>query len=178
MGIQSQISSNGFTGLRISELDFATGLAVWGFRAVATGHGNCAAVVDGFERALGDASKQARQSLHHLAIEFSNVGRRTFHLSAPGCLGVTHDEVCLIGAIYAAQTCQKEYAAGQLVWLLGRSPTLELKAALQDVADVLFLANYAVQDPKELMDRFYPIANQATLRGNQQENASNVRTLH
>ena len=163
MGIQTQVSSTTFTGLRINDLNFATGLAVWGFRAIATGHGNCSPVVDGFQRALGDSAKQARQSLYNLAIELSKIGRRTFHLSPPGCLGVTHDEVCLIGAIYAAQTGQKDYAAGQLSWLLGRSATLKSRAALQDVADVLLLAKHALEDPNELMDKFYPISNRPSL---------------
>lgn len=139
-----------FTGLRLIDLGFSAGLAVWCFRACVTGHGHCHAVVDGMNHALGPDGDEGRVLGLALARTMADINRRTVHLASPGCMGVTFDEICLVSAIEAAQTSRFADRDRHMGWLLGRPSDANVAEAVQLFADHLKRSRLWVRTPKAL----------------------------
>ena len=136
-----------FTGLRVTNLGFPAGFAVWSFRVFATGHGHCCPVVYGMNHALGSLGDEARVRGLSLAQTIAETSRRTMHLASPGCLGVTYDEICLIAAIEAAQNKRAAQRDAQLAWLLGRKADGNVIDAIQKFAEILAEGGIGVKTP-------------------------------
>lgn len=105
--------------IRLSDLPFSSAFSLWGFRAIATGHVNCPAVINGYHRALGQHAEKSYKALKNFVFSLSRSGRRSIKIAMPGCLGVTADELSILGAIHAAQTQQNSLLRSHLSWLLG-----------------------------------------------------------
>lgn len=116
-------------GLSVPELGFAAGFALWGFRACARGQVMCCAVIHGFERVFGDDAPNVLAALFSLSSLLGARGRRKIGLAAPGCAGVTSDELSLAALFAAAQAGDGERRDAHLAWLFaGRGPDAAVRS--------------------------------------------------
>lgn len=117
-------------GITVPDLGFAAGMALWGFRACARGQVMCCAVIHGFERVFGDDAPMALAALYALSRTLGTRGRRTVSLAAPGCAGVTADELSLAALFAAGQAGDAEKRDAHLAWLFaGGAPAAAARAA-------------------------------------------------
>jgi hypothetical protein len=117
-------------GLNLPDLGFGASMAFWGFRACARGQAMCCAVIHGFERVFEDDAPAVLAALLTLSRQLGGRGRRKIGLAAPGCAGVTADELSIAAVFAAAQTGDVERRDAHLAWLFaGRVPTGAATAA-------------------------------------------------
>lgn len=119
----------------ITDLGFGSGFALWGFRAIATGQGNCRCLSSGFNRAFsldndtvksqhgGSGGKLAINALKSFSYQLGNAGKRRIKLSSPGTMRITADEVCIIASLASAQGGNEMLCKAHLTWLLGGANT-------------------------------------------------------
>lgn len=87
----------------LSRLQRPEHLLLWGFRAVAMGHGDCPALRRGFASALGAVADETLMSMLVLVRTLGLRGRRRLRLHTPGCLCVSPDEQAILALFAAAQ---------------------------------------------------------------------------
>ena len=121
--------------VKITDLGFGSGFALWGFRAIASGKENCRHLTTGFNRAFemdndelcsqhgGRYGKLAMNALKSFSYQLGCMGRRKIILSDSGTMGVTADELCIVAALSAAQGVDDNLCHLHLTWLLGQSQT-------------------------------------------------------
>lgn len=125
-------------GLSVPELGFAAGFALWGFRACARGQVMCCAVIHGFERVFEDDAPNVLATLYALSRVLGTKGRRKISLAAPGCAGVTSDELSLAALFSASQAGDGERRDAHLAWLFaGRAPEAAVRSV--DRLGLLFM---------------------------------------
>ena len=105
---------------RLSQLGCGAGYALCGFRAAATGHLDCEALVRGYDAMFGVQGAPARGAVLVFARIIGSIGRRRICLAAPGCCGVTCDELSVIAVLAAAQAQDLARRDAHLLWLLAR----------------------------------------------------------
>ena len=131
----------------ISQLGCGAGYALWGFRAAAIGHLDCCALTRGYDGAFGAESASTRGAVLVFARIIGSVGRRRIMLGAPGCGGVTCDELSIIAVLAAAQARQPERRDAHLLWLLARRGCETASAAADAVALRFTSAGLAIKAP-------------------------------
>jgi len=119
----------------ITDLGFGSGFALWGFRAIAMGKGNCRCLSAGFNRAFsidnesaksqhgGSQGKLAINALKSFSYQLGNLTKRKIKLSPPGTLRVTADEISIIASLSAAQSENEKLCDAHLMWLRGGAET-------------------------------------------------------
>lgn len=119
----------------ITDLGFGGSFALWGFRAIAGGQGNCRKLNVGFNQAFavdnqlcrsqhgGGHGRLAMNALKSFAYQLSRLGRRKIILASSGTMRLTADEICIIAALSAAQKDQEDLCNAHLLWLLGTTNT-------------------------------------------------------
>lgn len=119
----------------ITDLGFGSGFALWGFRAIASGNGNCCHLTTGFNRAFsmdnahlrsqhgGVEGKLAMNALKSFCYQLSRMGQRKIVLSQSGTMRLTADELCIVGVLAAAQNENSALCKSHLSWLLGHNNT-------------------------------------------------------
>jgi len=144
------LSTNFQPSLRLTDLKFAAGFSIWGFRAFATGHQNCPGVVTGFTEIFGPRTPFAAQYLNEfiqtLATAGSKNGRRVIKLSRPGCLSVTTDEISILSALYHAQTDESDLVKSHLQWLSGSSDVHLVYHAVMSFACIMIEAGLFIDE--------------------------------
>ncbi len=104
----------------LSQLGCGAGYALWGFRAAAIGHLDCGALARGYDAVFGAHGAQARCAVLVFARLIGSAGRRRICLGAPGCCGVTCDELSIVAVLAAAQAGDIGRRDAHLLWLLAR----------------------------------------------------------
>ncbi len=118
--------------LRITDLGTGGGLAVWSFRAAATGEYPCCVIRKGFNSAFGEEAHSALGALIEFAQLLGSAGRRRILLARAGCCSVTADELSIIATLAAAQRNDIELCDAHLSWLMcGRGEQQARDAALK-----------------------------------------------
>lgn len=119
----------------LTDLGFGSGFALWGFRAIATGAPQPCCLTTGFNRAFAIDSAQAKSqhggtdgrlainALKSFVCQIDQGGRRTISLAQSGTIRVTADEICIAGALAAAQNGNDALCHAHLSWLLGSTQT-------------------------------------------------------
>lgn len=137
----------------ISHLSCGAGYALWGFRAAAIGHLDCCALTRGYDSAFGAQSAPARSAVLVFARIIGSVGKRRIMLGAPGCGGVTCDELSIIAVLAAAQAREPERRDAHMLWLLARRGCETAGAAADAVATRFTAAGLVINAPPiELYD--------------------------
>ena len=121
--------------------------ALWGFRASAVGHGHCKVLVHGFQSTLGDYGTPALGALRFLARALVSEGGRRICLAAPGCCGVTCDELSLVALLAAAQADDEDRRDAHLRWLMGGRGEEMARTAALAVATVFREAGFLIEPP-------------------------------
>ena len=103
--------------LTLPQLGVGAGYAVWAFRAIAIGHGDCPALLRGYERMFGDDYPHVMGALQLLVRTIGHSGGRRVSLAAPGCCCVTNDELSLVAMLSAAQARDDDRRDAHLCWL-------------------------------------------------------------
>ena len=170
------LSSHFQPSLQLTDLKFAAGFSIWGFRAFATGHQNCPAVVTGFTETFGPRTPFAAQYLNEfiqtLATAGSKNGRRVIKLSRPGCLNITADEISILSALYHAQTDESDLVKSHLQWLSGSSDVHLVYHAIMSFACIMIEAGLFID---ERDTHIKPIKTDLT---DLVRKGENVRSLH
>ena len=109
------------SSLTIPQLGVGAGYALWGFRAAAMGHIECATLVKGYNRAFGESGGEALGAVLLFTRAVGSQGKRRIGLGQPGCCGVTGDELSIVAVLSAAQDEDADRRDAHLLWLLGRS---------------------------------------------------------
>ena len=135
------------SSLTIPQLGPGAGYALWGFRAAAIGHFDCAALVRGFERIFEERSATARTAVFCFARAIGSCGKRRIGLGEPGCCGVTSDELSVVAVLAAAQNKDAERRNAHLLWLLGRRENQAASAAADAVGAVFSAAGLVIEQP-------------------------------
>lgn len=129
--------------MSITDLGFAGGFSLWGFRAIASGRGHCCQLRHGFERAFVANNKALRQAegstvgkpalsaLMNFCHQMGNAGTRTIKISESGTMRITRHELSIIAALVHAQAGNKEKCQSILPWLLGTANTRSAYQAAQ-----------------------------------------------
>lgn len=119
----------------IPDLGFGGGFALWGFRAIAGGQGNCCQLNVGFNKAFsidtqfgnvrqgGTRGRLAINAMKSFAYQIGNTGKRKVILSTSGTLNLTADEICIVAALSTAQSGDDALCQAHLTWLLKTSNT-------------------------------------------------------
>ncbi|MGB3455495.1 MAG: hypothetical protein WBG08_11295 [Litorimonas sp.] len=136
-----------YSGLRVTELGFGAAVLVWCLRASATGHAHCPPVVTGMDRALGPDGDEGRIHILSLVRTLADAGHRTLHMTHPGGLGVTYDEVALVSALSASQKRLDTLRDAQLAWVLGTAPPPDLCDAVQRLGGIFLRSGHTIQAP-------------------------------
>lgn len=103
--------------MTMPQLGRGAGYAVWAFRAIAIGHGDCPSLLKGYEMVFGDHHRPALGAVQLLVRAIGNEAGRRFSVGAPGCCGVTADEVCLVAMLAAAQDYDADRRDAHVRWL-------------------------------------------------------------
>lgn len=106
------------TSVTLPELGLGAGYAIWGFRAIAMGHGDCPVLIRGFEHTFGNHSERAHRAVSALANEMNAGGRRRIKLAMPGCGFPTADELSVVAMLSAAQQGDTLRSQTHLAWLM------------------------------------------------------------
>lgn len=120
---------------KITDLGFGSGFALWGFRAIASGQGNCRCLSVGFNRAFsidndahhsqhaGSNGKLAMNALKSYSYQLEFWGKRQIKLAEPGTMRVTADELCIVACLSAGQAGDADLCHAHLMWLLAGTET-------------------------------------------------------
>lgn len=134
-------------GMSVPELGFASGFALWGFRACARGQVMCCAVIHGFERVFDDDAPAVLANLLALARMMGGKGRRKIGLAMPGCAGITADELSLAALLAAAQTGEAEKRDAHLAWLFAGPAPANAAAAADSIGALFFKRGLMMRAP-------------------------------
>ncbi len=128
----------------LEDLDPAEHLLVWSLRAMATGHGDCPALGQTFERLCGPLGQAALQAHFILVRMLGMSARRQMRVHTPGCPCVGVDETAVVGLVAAAQQALRDSDDGllrlRLGFLVGRGSTDTVRSAAMGLAQVLSLS--------------------------------------
>lgn len=135
------------SSLTIPQLGPGAGYALWGFRAAAMGHFDCAVLVRGFERLFAEQSATARTAVFCFARAIGSYGKRRIGLGEPGCCGVTSDELSVVAVLAAAQNKDADRRDAHLLWLLGRRDSHAARASADAVGSVFNSVGLVIEQP-------------------------------
>ncbi len=138
--------------ITIPSLGDGGGYAVWGFRAAALGQGRCDVVVRGFKTAFGDYGTPALGGLRFLARALGSEGARRICLAAPGCCGVTCDELSIVAMLAAAQDDDAARRDAHLRWLMGGRGEEMGRAAANTVAHSFKAGGFTIEAPPVVLE--------------------------
>lgn len=139
--------------MRISQLGCGAGYALWGFRAAAVGHVDCPALASGYDNVFGAQGAAARGAVLVFARIIGSAGNRRISLGAPGCCGVTSDELSVVAVLAAAQEEDADRRDAHLLWLLARRDRKAAGAAADAAAARFAAAGLTIKSPPiELYD--------------------------
>jgi hypothetical protein len=129
----------------LEDLDPAEHLLVWSLRAMATGHGDCPALGQTFERLCGPLGHAALQAHFILVRMIGMSARRQLRVHTPGCPCVGVDETAVVGLVAAAQQALQLGAGDNLLrlrlaFLIGQTSTETVRAAALGLAQTLKLS--------------------------------------
>lgn len=133
--------------LDMTQLGRGAGYAIWGFRAIAIGRGDCPALLRGYEMMFGDQHRPALGAMHLLVRAIGNDAGRRFSLGAPGCCGVTSDEVCLIAMLAAAQNLDLARRDAHVRWLTVGKGAVSAQIAADAVGAAFKKADVMIDQP-------------------------------
>ncbi|MEM9617781.1 MAG: hypothetical protein AAF936_07435 [Pseudomonadota bacterium] len=133
--------------LTLQQLGTGAGFAIWGFRAIAIGHSDCPALLRGYERMFGEDYPPALGALHLLARSIGCRGGRRVSLAAPGCCGVTADELSLIAMLSAAQKHNPDRRDAHLRWLTGGRIETAAQSAADAIGEIFWKADVSIKAP-------------------------------
>lgn len=136
------------TAITIPDLGPGAGYALWGFRAAATGHVSCPALVNGYEDAFGDFGRPALGALRMLAREIGSAGGRRVTIAAPGCCCVTADELSIVALLSAAQAKDTALCDAHLSWLMCGRGERGARAAAMSLGGIFASAGMTIERPE------------------------------
>jgi len=130
--------------------DFGHGasFALWSFRAIATGAGQCLCPVRrGFDATFGSDSQATLDAMATLAHCLGNVGGRKITLAPSGCCRVTCDEVSIIAILAAGQKRDAMLFEAHLTWLMCGKGKEHARHAAVAVAELFQCAGLEIDSP-------------------------------
>lgn len=130
-------------GVFLPDFGLGTGIAVWGFRACASGHGRCPPVTRGFDEAFGARGPEALADIMQLVRIFGFAGRRQISIAMPGCGRMTADELSMAAMLAAAQAGHREERDAHATWLFGCRPQPHVGDVVDRIAHLF--AEYELQ---------------------------------
>lgn len=142
-------------GVFLPDLGIGTGIALWAFRACASGHSKCPPVTRGFDQAFGERGAEALADIVQLVRIFGFAGRRQISIAMPGCGRMTSDELSLAAMLAAAQAGEHEERDAHATWLFGCRP----QPHVGDVVDRIALMFEEYELPMERPDVSVDVAN-------------------
>lgn len=123
------------------ELDQAEHILLWAIRAIAIGRSDCAGLRHAFRDLCGPVGDEALTTLFVLVKQLAFRSRRRLRLHAPGCSGISGDELMLLAAVAAAQGPVRDGAilpeAPWLSQLIGAEADSSLIASARALAGLL-----------------------------------------
>lgn len=132
----------------LTELGFAAGFALWGFRSCARGQERCCVIAQGFQRMFGADAPLAVGGLLALARILGADGRRKIRLASPGCVRLTSDELSVVAALAAAQAGDEPRLEAHLSWLLACAPEPRACVAAWRTGQVFADAGMKIEAPE------------------------------
>lgn len=129
----------------LRDLGYGEHLVVWGFRALASGRGDCPVVTREFRQACAHLAAGTRAALAVFVRQLALQGRRPVALAPPGCLTLTRDEQVVVAVFAAAQAQDQPRLDAHLTWLLARPPGPPFAAAASAVAQALALNGHSLR---------------------------------
>lgn len=130
-------------GVFLPDFGLGTGIAVWGFRACASGHGKCPPVARGFDEAFGERGPEALADIMQLVRIFGSAGRRQISIAMPGCGRMTADELSMAAMLAAAQAGHSDERDAHATWLFGCRPQPHVGDVVDRIAQLF--AEYELQ---------------------------------
>lgn len=143
----SEASTSFVEGVFLPDLGLGTGIAIWGFRACASGHSQCPPVTKGFDRVFGDRGPEALADVLQLARIFGFEGRRTISIALPGCGRMTADELSMAAMLAAAQQGADDERDNHATWLLGQRPRDHVCDVVERIAETFGEYDLAMAKP-------------------------------
>lgn len=144
----SEASAPFVEGVFLPDLGLGTGIAIWGFRACASGHSQCPPITKGFERVFGKRGPEALADVLQLARIFGFEGRRRIAIAEPGCGRMTADEVSMAAMLAAAQRGAGEERDNHATWLLGQLPGVHLTGVIERIAEIFSEYDLSMDAPE------------------------------
>ncbi|MGD1934460.1 MAG: hypothetical protein ACFB0Z_08120 [Candidatus Phaeomarinobacter sp.] len=123
-------------GVFLPDFGLGTGIAVWAFRACASGHSKCPPVTRGFDHAFGERGAEALADIMQLVRIFGYAGRRHISIAMPGCGRMTSDELSLAAMLAAAQAGEPDERDAHATWLFGCHPEPHVGDVVERIAQV------------------------------------------
>lgn len=123
-------------GVFLPDFGLGTGIALWGFRACASGHSRCWAITNGYEKIFGTRGPEALADVLQLARIFGFEGRRKISVATPGCGRLTADELSMAAMFAAAQLGEEEERDSHVTWLFGRRPAAHVGKVVDRIAEI------------------------------------------
>ena len=129
------------------DLGFGAHLALWGFRASATGRSQCWLMEQGFRKAMEDRGQETLGQLRRLAAEIGLTGRRKISLIPTPCRLVTDDELGLVAALSAATTKDLATCQHYVSWLMAHEDIGDALDACRCVGEAFSLSAIPIKMP-------------------------------
>lgn len=127
----------------LDDLDPVEHLLLWSLRAMATGHDDCPALAQTFDRLCGPMGQAVLQAHFVLVRLIGLAARRQMRVHAPGCPCVGADETAIIGLAAAAQQALRARDDGllglRLDFLVERRSAEAVRCAALGLAQALSL---------------------------------------
>lgn len=134
--------------LTIPSLGMGPGYAIWSFRAAAMGHIDCPALTSAFERLFGLEWQDALGAVLVFAKSVGLASSRRISLAAPGCCGVTRDELAMVQALAAAQIGDDKRRDAHLDVLTCAGRGASVGAAADMLANCFLQAGLSLEPPQ------------------------------
>lgn len=142
--------------MKSHQLGFGANLALWGFRAAATGRSRCWLMEQGFRKALGERGQETLGQLRLLAAEIGLTGRRKISLIPTPCRLVTEDELGLVAALSAATTNDLAICQTYVSWLMAQEDIGDALDACRCVGEAFSLSAIPIKMPSMTLITLHP----------------------
>ncbi|MEM9169768.1 MAG: hypothetical protein AAGC56_08945 [Pseudomonadota bacterium] len=108
--------------------------AVWAVRAAAVGGLDCPALARAYSVAFGDDRDDALAGVLVFTRAIGLAARKRVGLAAPGCCGVTRDELSIVNILAAAQAGDDDALDARLAWFAQPRYAAAARAAARTLA--------------------------------------------
>lgn len=143
----SSIDTGFVNGVSITDLGPGSGIALWGIRACASGHGQCPGIRDGFGKVFGDRGPEMLADVLQITRVFGHKGRRVINIAPPGCTRLTSDELSMAAMFSAAQAGDASERDAHALWLLGRQPEYHVGLIAERIAENFLTYDLPMSNP-------------------------------